>query len=256
MEPVHPREQGQEGRAGKKVTPEAAWRPPPPKGGDASGPAKRLRFGEGSYRQYVETLISHYNEVVTLPVNNGDWQGIHVIGSPAVKVEIKPEQIFAWEVGNELQVDAPHQAVAIMQGFIQDMACFIREVDHHPRLVASGFVSTFHATNGQSRDPAQLYDLRCADGRAVFDLGTVHGYNNQWSIPRAASLPDYERNFGDRLEQYVDYRWFAAHGLPFLMEELGFTGGNHLQADVRHLELPLVAAFPLAHRFGRADDIE
>ncbi|HSD85053.1 MAG TPA: hypothetical protein VLG46_14390, partial [Anaerolineae bacterium] len=200
-------------------------------------------FGEGSYREYVETLIRHYNEPVTLPVNNGDWRGIQVIGSFTVKVQIKPEQIFAWELGNELQVDAPQQAVAFMQGFVQDMACFVREVDRHPRLVASGFVSTFHATNGQSRDPAQLYDLRCADGRPVFDLGTIHGYNNQWSIPRAAPLPDYERNFGDRLEQYVDYRWFAARGLPFLMEELGFTGGNQLHTD----EACMDGSYPLAN---------
>ncbi len=188
-------------------------------------------FGEGSYRQYVETLIEHYNDVISFPVNTGDWRGIQVIGSLAGQVQIKPEQILAWELGNELQVDDPQQALPIMQSFVQDMACFIREVDQHPRLVASGFVSTFHATNGQSRDPAQLYDLRCADGQPVFDLGTIHGYNNQWSIPRAAPLPDYERNFGDRLEQYIDYRWFAAQRLPFLMEELGFTGGNGPRAD-------------------------
>jgi len=31
-------------------TPEAAWRPPLPRGGNTSGPAKRLCFGVGSHR--------------------------------------------------------------------------------------------------------------------------------------------------------------------------------------------------------------
>jgi hypothetical protein len=113
-----------------------------------------------------------------------------------------------------------------MQHFVQDMACLIHEVDRYPRLVSSGFVSTFHATNGQGHDPAMLYDLPCADGRTVFDLGTIHVYNNQWWIPRAVVVPHNERNFSDRLDQYVDYRWFAARKMPYIVEELGFTGGN------------------------------
>ncbi len=193
-------------------------------------------FQEGSYRQYVETLIKHYNDAVTLPVSDGDPQSLQVIGSTEKSVQIRPDQIFAWELGNELKVDDPQQAVTIMQGFVQDMACLIHQVDRHPRLVSSGFVSTFHATNGQGHDPAALYDLQCADGRAVFDLGTVHVYNNQWWIPRGVVLPNNERNFSDRLEQYVDYRWFAAHQLPYIVEELGFTGGNNTQAGAKCID--------------------
>ncbi|MFN8597745.1 MAG: hypothetical protein U0559_16370 [Anaerolineae bacterium] len=102
-------------------------------------------------------------------------------------IAIQPTQIFAWELGNELKVDDPQQAVSIMQGFVRDMACFVHQIDRYLRLVSSGFASTFHATNGQGHDPAALYDLTCADGKVAFDLGTVHGYNNQWSGPRAAN---------------------------------------------------------------------
>jgi hypothetical protein len=42
-------------------------------------------------------------------------------------------------------------------------------------------------------------------------------------------VPHNERNFGDRPDQYVDYRWFQAHQLPYIVEELGFTGGNRTQ---------------------------
>ncbi len=193
-------------------------------------------FGEGSYRQYVETLIKHYNEVVTVPVNGDDPQGLQVIGSIAKTVRIRPDQIFAWELGNELKVDDPQQAVTIMQGFVRDMACLVHEVDRHPRLVASGFVSTFHATNGQGHDPAALYTLRCPNGQVALDLGTVHVYNNQWSIPRSVTLPNNERNFSDRLEQFVDYRWFAAQQRPYIVEELGFTGGNRTRAGERCID--------------------
>jgi hypothetical protein len=193
-------------------------------------------YQEGSYRQYVETLIKHYNEVVIFPVNTDDPAGIRVLGSSMTSAPIRPAQIFAWELGNELKVDDPRQAVAIMQGFVQDIACLVHQVDRYPRLVASGFVSTFHATNGQGHDPAALYDLQCADGRAVFDLGTIHVYNNQWWIPRAIVLSHNERNFSDRLDQYVDYRWFAARKLPYLVEELGFTGGNRSHAGERCID--------------------
>jgi hypothetical protein len=167
---------------------------------------------------------------VTFPVNTDDPAGIQVIGSTETSAQIKPAQIFAWELGNELKVDDPHQAVTIMQGFVRDMACFVHEVDRYPRLVSSGFVSTFHATNGQGHDPAALYDLRCAGGHAVFDVGTIHVYNDQWWIPRAVVLLHNEQNFSDRLDQYVDYRWFAARKLPYIVEELGFTGGNRSRA--------------------------
>ena len=193
-------------------------------------------FGEGSYRQYVERLIKHYNDVVTVPVNGADPPGIHVIGSAVKAAQIEPAQIFAWELGNELKVDDPQQAVTLMQGFVRDMACLIHEVDRHPRLVASGFVSTFHATNGQGHDPAALYDLRCPEGHVALDLGTIHVYNNQWSIPRSITLPNNERNFSDRLEQYVDYRWFAAQKRPYIVEELGFTGGNGTRAAERCID--------------------
>jgi hypothetical protein len=193
-------------------------------------------FEEGSYRQYVETLIKHYNAAVTFPVNGDDPQAIHVVGSTVTSVQIKPSQIFAWELGNELKVDQPQESVAVMQHFVQDMACFIHEVDRYPRLVSSGFVSTFHATNGQGHDPAALYDLRCLAGQAALDLGTVHVYNNQWSIPRSITLPNNERNFSDRLEQYVDYRWFAAQKRPYIVEELGFTGGNQTRAGDRCID--------------------
>ncbi|HTP10502.1 MAG TPA: hypothetical protein VMP08_19750 [Anaerolineae bacterium] len=184
-------------------------------------------FGEGSYRQYVARLIEHYNSVVTIPLSENDPQGIHVIGSAVTSTQIDPMQIMAWELGNELKVDQPEEAVPVMQQFVQDMACLIHQTDRYPRLVSSGFVSTFHATNGQGHDPAVLYDLRCADGRAALDLGTIHVYNNQWWLPRAVVVPHNERNFSDRLDQYVDYRWFAAQKRPYIVEELGFTGGYH-----------------------------
>lgn len=177
-------------------------------------------FGEGSYRQYVEALIKHYSAPISVTL-------------ATTSIQIVPSQILAWELGNELKVDDPQQAVTIMQSFVRDMACVVHQVDRYPRLVASGFVSTFHATNGQGHDPAALYDLRCADGRAVFDLGTIHVYNNQWWLPREVIVPHNERNFGDRLDQYVDYRWFQAHHVPYLVEELGFTGGNHTQPGDR-----------------------
>ena len=183
-------------------------------------------FGEGSYRQYVATLIEHYNAPLNIPVNTGDRMDIQVSGATVTAAHVKPTQIFAWELGNELKVADPQQAVSIMQSFARDVACFARQTDRFPRLIAPGFASTFHATNGQGHDPAALYDLRCADGRAVFDVGTVHAYNEQWWLPRAAVVPHNERNFGDRLDQYVDYRWFQAHKLPYIVEELGFTGGN------------------------------
>ena len=177
-------------------------------------------FQAGSYRQYVETLIRHYSAPISVTL-------------ATTSIQIVPQQILAWELGNELKVDDPQQAVSIMQGFVRDVACFVHQVDRYPRLVAPGFASTFHATNGQGHDPAALYDLRCADGRAVFDLGTVHVYNNQWWLPREVIVPHNERNFGDRLDQYVDYRWFQAHQLPYIVEELGFTGGNRTQTGDR-----------------------
>ncbi len=173
-------------------------------------------FGEGSYRDYVATLITHYSAPISVTLD-------------AITAQVVPQQIFAWELGNELKVDDPQQAVSIMQGFVRDMACFVRQTDRFPRLVSSGFASTFHATNGQGHDPAALYDLRCASGRAVFDLGTVHVYNDQWWLPRALIVPHNELNFSDRLDQYVDYRWFESHKLPYVVEELGFTGGNDTQ---------------------------
>ena len=191
----------------------------------------RPTFGEGSYKQYVEKLIKHYNAVVTIPANDDDPKGIRVIGVSLKSIQIRPTQIFAWELGNELKVDDPGHALTYMQSFVQDMACSVHSWDQHPRLVSSGFASTFHATNAQRHDPAELYDLQCEGQRAAFDLGTIHGYNNQWSIPRSVVAPDNERNFGDRLEQYVDYRWFQAHKLPYLVEELGFTGGTRSPVD-------------------------
>jgi hypothetical protein len=206
-------------------------------------------FGEGSYRQYVERLITHYNDVVSVPVNGDEPQSIHVIGATVKAVSIRPDQILAWELGNELKVDDPREAVVPMQHFVQDVACLIHDVDRYPRLVASGFVSTFHATNGQGHDPAALYDLRCATGRVALDLGTVHVYNNQWSIPRSITLPDNERNFSDRLEQYVDYRWFAAQQRPYLVEELGFTGGSQSTASDRCID----GSYPISNMIWSGD---
>ena len=174
-------------------------------------------FEEGSFRQYVETLIQHYNAPITVTLDT-------------TPVQIKPQQIFAWELGNELKIDDPQQAVSIMQGFVRDVACFVHQVDRYPRLVSSGFASTFHATNGQGHDPAALYNIACEGGQVAFDLGTVHVYNNQWSSARAVVRPNNDRNFNDRLDQYVDYRWFQAQQRPYIVEELGFTGGNHSQA--------------------------
>ena len=94
----------------------------------------------------------------------------------------------------------------------------------------SGFASTFHATNGQGHDPGALYDITCAGGQVAFDLGTVHGYNNQWSSSRAVVRPNNDRNFNDRLEQYMDYGWFQTQRRPYIVEELGFTGGNRSRA--------------------------
>ena len=193
-------------------------------------------FEEGSYRQYVAQLIAHYNAVVTIPLNGDDVQGIHVIGAAVKAAQIKPAQIIAWELGNELKVDQSQAAVAVMQHFVQDMACLIHQTDRYPRLVSAGFVSTFHATNGQGHDPAALYDLRCRAGQLALDLGTVHVYNNQWSIPRSITVPNNERNFSDRLEQYVDYLWFAAQKRPYIVEELGFTGGNRTRAGERCID--------------------
>lgn len=191
----------------------------------------RPTFNEGSYRQYVETLVKHYNGVVTVPVNNGDPQGIRVIGLPMTSAQIKPSQIFAWELGNELKVDDPSHGVAYMQGFAKDMACSIHAWDRYPRMVTSGFISTFHATNGQRHDPGELYNLQCDGQRDAFDFGTIHVYNNEWSIPRASIIPNNDPNIGDRLEQYVDYGWFLTRQppfkkMPYIVEELGFTGGN------------------------------
>ena len=61
-------------------------------------------------------------------------------------------------------------------------------------------------------------------------MGTIHAYNNEWSIPRTSTIPPGDHNGGDRLEQYVDYRWFLAQKKPYIVEELGFTGGNHSAA--------------------------
>ncbi|MFN8594627.1 MAG: hypothetical protein U0559_00345 [Anaerolineae bacterium] len=206
-------------------------------------------FQAGSFQQYVEKLIDHYNEVVSVPLNTADPSGLHVIGSSPTAISIEPAQIFAWELGNELKVDDPQQAVSIMQGFVRDMACFVHQADRYPRLVASGFASTFHATNGQGHDPAALYDLTCADGKVAFDLGTVHGYNNQWSSPRAAVRPNNDRNFNDRLDQYVDYRWFQAQQRPYIVEELGFTGGNHSQAGDKCVD----SSYPLGDEIWSGD---
>jgi hypothetical protein len=191
----------------------------------------RPTFNEGSYRQYVEALVKHYNDRVSVPVNDGNPNGIHVIGSSVTSVQVRPTQIFAWELGNELKVDDPGHGVAYMRSFVQDMACSIHAWDRYPRMVTSGFVSTFHATNGQRRDPGDLYNLQCDSQRDAFDFGTIHVYNNEWSIPRASTIPAKDPNIGDRLEQYVDYGWFLARQppfkkMPYIVEELGFTGGN------------------------------
>ncbi len=201
----------------------------------------RPTFDEGSYRQYVETLIKHYNDAVTVPVNNGDPKGIQVIGAAMTSTQIKPSQIFAWELGNELKVDDPSHALAAMQGFAKDMACSIHTWDRYPRMVTSGFVSTFHATNGQRHDPGELYNLQCDGSRDAFDFGTIHVYNNQWSIPRTSTLSNSDRNLNDRLEQYVDYRWSLARQppfrkMPYIVEELGFTGGNRSRIGERCID--------------------
>ncbi len=178
-----------------------------------------------SYKDFVEAMVTRYRtsntvNLGTLGINPPAGQSF-----PSSTVDITPQQIFAWGLGNEFQVYDPnnnYNTVATMQNFIKDMGCAIHAIDPNP-MVTSGFMSTLHATFDRTNNPADLYtdpNVTCADGRKALDFGTVHAYENEWSQPRTA--PPFS---GGQLAQYVDYLWFR-NNIPYIVEELGFTGAT------------------------------
>ncbi|MEM9592777.1 MAG: hypothetical protein AAGD06_00835 [Acidobacteriota bacterium] len=116
-------------------------------------------------------------------------------------------RILAWALGNELRAGRIQE----ISEFSTSMGALIRA--NGSQLVTGGYKSTSHASSSLTHVPAgQLY------GGGALDFMTVHGYDLSWRFPGAPY------GNGDHSYQDLDYTWAMAHGLPFVLEEYGFTG--------------------------------
>ncbi len=126
------------------------------------------------------------------------------------------ERIFAWELGNELAIyptyTGPTSRTDVMAAFVEDMADKIKNVWMATQMVTTGFISVFHATGGDTTGTTAATRFYGAPGSLV-DFATVHGYNGSWDL--LAPGGDGARN---------DVDWLATSAVPFVVEEIGFTG--------------------------------
>lgn len=168
-----------------------------------------------SFDDYAKDIINTYKTATSVTAS-------FPIGGTTTW-SIDPKQIYAWEMGNEFSA-----SLSSMTAFIQDEGCKLHGADRGHRFT-SGFLSADHAVGGGSRDPSGhstaaqiLYaDIKCAsDGQPVFDFGTIHAYNNQWD----PASPDDPTGGGEKHLQLDDVDWFNNHSMPYILEELGFTG--------------------------------
>ena len=128
--------------------------------------------------------------------------------------------IFAWELGNELKAWAP--GVVLPDLFIQ----FARDVSNRIRQIDSGHLITTGIINsgnlGCSPNQArQLYQL------PNLDFMTAHVYysqnnSNQW-LELEAQRAESDANLAQQLN------------MPFIIEEIGFEGGDRVQLTEKHL---------------------
>jgi uncharacterized repeat protein (TIGR01451 family) len=122
-------------------------------------------------------------------------------------------RILAWELGNEFN-SASNSGTA-MQEFVRTMRTKIHT--RSIQMVTGGFMSSYHAFAGLTGvwDPTLLYTPGPQTGD-YFDFMTVHGYDLGWRNP-GNGYEGYQR-------QDIDYLWALANGLPYVVEEMGFTG--------------------------------
>lgn len=110
--------------------------------------------------------------------------------------------IFAWEIGNELQ----------NVGNGQNVINFARTIGGMLKTTVSQMVTTGFANLQNATENPNNFDAVYGDN-SPFDFVTVHGYNKEWSN-------NAPFNFQDR-----DIDNALAYGMPYIVEELGFTGG-------------------------------
>lgn len=166
------------------------------------------QFGSySSFDAYAMDMINTYNQPTSVQIT------VDIGGATTWTTD--PTLIYAWEIGNEFSTTQ-----ANMIAFIQNEGCSIHNaLQGSGRLFTSGFISSYHATRGGGSTP-DLYNITCTDGKKVFDFGTIHGYNNQWD-PAAKNDPSDGR---DKLRQLDDVAWFNDNDIPYIVEEIGFTG--------------------------------
>lgn len=149
----------------------------------------------------------------------GSYPSFYEYAKAMINTLSDPTLVYAWELGNEFQAASEQDMV----NFITDVGCDIRnEVTDPDILFTSGFISAYHATTGAHNSAQALYSIRC-NGKPVFDFGTIHGYNNQWDaaypIDDPAGTPP-----PDKLYQLEDVVWFNDNNMPYIFEEMSFTG--------------------------------
>ena len=167
-------------------------------GGDSSG-RDILEFysdpdTRGWYQDHVAEVVNRVNT----------FTGIAYRDDPT---------IMAWELANEPRNGEGRGTLEPLQGWIEDMAAYVKSVDSNHLLTTGleGFYST---------DPGYgwLYDgWMCADFIANHDVpgidfATCHVWPHNWEIPNATAL---------------DWTWFHLYdanytlGMPLLIEEFG-----------------------------------
>ncbi|HYF61475.1 MAG TPA: hypothetical protein VD886_01595, partial [Herpetosiphonaceae bacterium] len=124
-------------------------------------------------------------------------------------------RVFAWELGNELQAGG----AGPMFGFARSVGCLIQGLDPN-HMVTTGFLSTRHATRGATDMQEEIYGLRCDDGQRAFDFGSIHVHDNGAAEP-SCNLAECPEPYGG---QDLDYAWFRAAGMPYILGEVGFSG--------------------------------
>ena len=137
-----------------------------------------------------------------------------VVSDPQLKSD---PRIFAWELGNELKAGSAPDMI----NFVRDVACSIQTRDTN-HMVTSGFLSSWHATNGGDNYADDFHNIICSTGQRAFDFGNIHGYNNEWVNPpcSSGSCPSgYQR-------QDQDYNWWKNNNVPYVIGELSFGGGT------------------------------